>query len=656
MDENKNLVLKNEPFGEDQVSLALDDLEAYVGAKKYIDAKATDNQMWWMQRHWQVINERNVGVEADTSVGSAWLINSLLNKHADIMDSFPKPNVLPREEDDEEEAKALTSVIPSILEQNDYEQIYRQMGWDICIDGAAITGIFWDSTKHDGLGDIAINNVDIHNIFWKPGIQDIQESDKVFYVSLMDVDMARAKYPKIADKIGPSNGGKITKYIHNDNYDTSNMVEVIDMYYKKTELRPVELDGMDDEGNPTKVHVGDVPRTILHYACIIGDEIAFCSENEEGYENGFYEHGLFPFVIRRLFPVKDTPWGFGYLDIMKNAQKDIDKLDQAVIKNAMAKARPRWWVRKNSDFDPDKYANWDEEFVAIGSGDVGDNVKLMDVPDVPAGAISHLANKIEELKETSGNRDFSQGSTQAGVTAASAIAALQEAGSKLSRDINKELYRGSREEYFLVIELIRQYYSEPRSFRISDGKGGYEFLKFSNANIVAEDTPTALGIRHRRPVFDISVTAEKQSPFSRAAQNETAKELYGMGIFAPENDIPALECLDMMDFEGKDKVIQRVQENGVRIRMMESAMQLINQLSLMDPRIAQMAMQAGLVSPEQMAGMKTNMMEAQGAFRKPPARKDVGSAEDRAAANLKEGDNSQAAKARLRVAQSTAPR
>ena len=39
--------------------------------------------------------------------------------------------------------------------------------------------------------------------------------------------------------------------------------------------------------------------------------------------------------------------------------------------------------------------------------------------------------KIEELKETSGNRDFSQGSTASGVTAASAIAALQEAGSKL---------------------------------------------------------------------------------------------------------------------------------------------------------------------------------------------------------------------------------
>ena len=311
-DKNKdqNIVLDSTPFREEDVKRALADLEAYVGAKKFVDMKATENQQWWRQRHWSVLAEKNAGVEAKVGVGSAWLINSLLNKHADIMDSFPKPNVLPREANDEAEAKALTDVIPTILEQNDYEQVYRQMGWDICIDGAAITGVFWDSTKHEGLGDIAISNVDIHNLFWKPGIQDIQESDKVFYVSLQDADMVKARFPKIADKIGPNNSGKVTQYIHDDHYDTSQLIEVVDMYYKKTELKPVNLKGMDAEGNETAVHLYDVPRTILHYAVIIGDQLAFCSENEQGYEDGFYEHGQFPFVIRRLFPVKDSPWGF----------------------------------------------------------------------------------------------------------------------------------------------------------------------------------------------------------------------------------------------------------------------------------------------------------------------------------------------------------
>ena len=658
MKDNKqeNFILDDKRnFTQDDAKMALEELEVYKQGKISVDNKATENQLWWRLRHWQIINEVNEGEKQGVSVGSAWAVNSIINKHADMMDSFPAPNILPREADDELEAKALTEVIPAILAQNDYEEVYRNMAWDFAIDGAAITGVFWDSTKHDGMGDIAISNVDVHNIFWKPGINDLQESDKVYHVSLEDVDVLKKKWPKIADKIGPNEKWTITKYIHDDNIDTTNCAEVVEMYYKKTEMRPVDIEGMDEQGNPTKVHITDVPRPILHYAVIISGEIAFCSENEQGYENGYYEHGKYPFVIRRLFPVKDSPYGFGYLDIMKNPQKDIDKLDQAVIKNAIAKARPRYWGKKNANIDMSKFADWNEEIVEVGSGELGDAVRLIEVQDVPAGAINHLANKIDELKEVSNNRDFNQGGISGGVNAASAIAALQEAGSKTSRDLNKEIYRGCREEYYLVIELIRQFYTEPRSFRIDDGNGRFEFIYFSNANIVDEDRPTPDGfIRHRRPVFDIEVSAEKQSPFSRAAQNETIKELYGMGMFAPENAIPALTTIDAMQFEGKDRLMQKIQENATMLQQFNAAMQLIMNLSMQDPMIAQMAMQAGLTSPEMMADMA---MERQASQPQAPQKRDsVGTAEERAAANVKAGDNSQAAKARVRAANMTQPR
>ena len=617
MDDNKTTDLtldKHKKFGEEQTKKALWDLQEYVDGKKMVDLKATENQQWWRLRHWSVIGgETTEARKAGIEVGSAWAVNSLLNKHADIMDSFPKPNVLPREADDEIEADLLTEIIPAILEQNDYEQIYRQGGWDFCIDGANIKGVFWDTAKNDGLGDVTITNVDVHNLFWKPGIQDIQESDKVYHITIEDIDVARAKFPKIAKKIGPQDSGRVTRYIHDDNIDVSHCCEVVDMYYKRPILAPVYMDGIDVNGNPTRIKVHEIPRTVLHLAIFVNDELAFCSENEPGYENGFYEHSKFPFVIARLFPVKDSPWGFGYLDIMKHPQKDIDKLDQAIIKNALMRAKPRYWARKNANVNIDDFANWNMEIVEVGSGELGEAVRKIDVDDVPSGAMNHLVNKIDELKETSGNRDFSQGSTQSGVTAASAIAALQEAGSKLSRDINKELYRAERELYYMVIELIRQFYTEPRDFRVMDRNGDLRFVQYSNAGIVEQDTRLPDGsIRHRKPVFDIQVSAEKQSPFSRAAQNETAKELYGMGLFEPERAIPALACIDMMDFEGKDKVKQEIQQNAVMLQQYQAAMQLITQLAMSNPQIAAMAMQAGLTSPEQMAAMQTeSQMQAQ---------------------------------------------
>ena len=640
IDKNKDFVLRDDRnFSSDDAKKALMDLKEYSMGKKSIDNKATENQEWWKLRHWDVISgESNEGKKAGHDVGSAWAVNSLLNKHADMMDSFPRPNILPREADDEEEAKALTSIVPIILEQNEYEEVYRTMGWDAAIDGAAITGVFWDPSKRGGMGDISINNVDVHNLFWKPGVKDIQDSDKVFHVTLEDADTVRAKFPEIADRIGAEADGTVTEYIHDDYVDTSNSVPIVEMYYKKTVMQPVEIDGVGEDGRPTKVEAMKVPRTILHYAIIVSGEIAFCSENEPGYEQGYYNHGKYPFVIRRMFPIKDSPWGFGYLDIMKHPQKDIDKLDQAIIKNAMMKARPRYWVRKNAAINKQDFMNWENEIVEVASGELNENIRQIDVDTVPASAQNHLERKIDELKETSGNRDFSQGSTQSGVTAASAIAALQEAGSKLSRDINKELYRGSREEYYLVIELIRQFYTEPRSFRVNDGQGGYSFKTYDNKNIISKEG-------YRDVMFDITVTAEKQSPFSRAAQNETAKELYGLGLFDPNNSVPALVCLEMMDFEGKDKVVQMVQDNSTFMQQLQAATDLLAQAAQYDPALAQTAMEQGLIQPQGAMPMQNG-----GA----PMVDMKGTPEERAAGT--KTDNSLATQARLRAAETAVPK
>ena len=600
-------------FTPDKVSEVLQILHEYKDGKTTVDMKATENQEWWRLRHWNVIQGKTEAGKAKVEVGSAWAVNSILNKHADFMDSFPKANVLAREADDEEEAQILSKILPAIEEHTDAEQVYNTAGYDFLIDGTAITSVLWDPMAHDGMGDIKKTNVDIHNVFWQPGIEDIQQSKYFFDVSVADVNDVKLQYPDIADRIGGGKQGFITEYIHDDNINHQNDIEIINCYYKKLEMRPV-LINID----PQTVAQHLVPREILHMAIIIGDQCVFCSEDNPEYQDGFYKHGKYPYVFRKCFPVKDSPCGFGYLDIMKYPQRDIDKLDQAIMKNTMMKAKPRWWVKKNADINKEAFADWNEEIVEVGSGDLGSAVQQMDVDTLPAIVETHLEAKIDELKEISGNRDFSQGSTASGVTAASAIAALQEAGSKLSRDINKAMYRGSREEYYLEIELIRQFYTEPRTFRIDDGSGRYEYMDYSNVNIAPQDITTPEGTRHKKSIFDLEVSAEKQSPFSRASQNETAKELYQMGLFAPDNATSALVCLDMMEFEGKEKIKQQIQQNDAFMQQFQQMQQLIIQLS------PEAAVQMGLVDPNQ-------VMMAQNANNGATGVSEEGSAEDRAA-------------------------
>ena len=608
--------------------------EKYAKGKKSLDEKATANQKWWRGRHWSEIKKDNKSLEDAEKPTSAWLFNSIINKHADMMDNFPKPNVLPRSRNSQMDAEKLSKIVPVVLEQNGYQTTYSRKAYDYISDGTAITGVFWDNSKNDGMGDVAIRQIDIHNIFWKPGIEDIQESPEVFTVAAVDNKELVKMYPQMEDKVG--NDKTTVKYEADDSTDDSSMSEVVDWYYKVVEYEDVVI----DESGTTLPR----PKTILHYCKYCNGEVLYSSENE-GLENGFYQHGKFPFVFQVMFPIKDYPAGFGYIDVMKEPQKYIDVLDQLLADNAFKVGTERYFVRRSLGLNVDDFADYSKPFVEF-DGNLDDALKPIDTPTIPAFVLQYQTNKIEELKETSGNRDFSQGTTSGGVTAASAIAALQEAGSKLSRDMIRAAHNAFTEECYLVIELIRQFYTEPREFRIDDGKGGYEFVDYDNANIAAETS--ADGILKSKPIFDLQVTAEKKSPFSRAAQNEMAKELYSMGLFNPDMAEPALVCLDMMDFEGKDEIKKKVQDNSILIGRVQQMVGAIQAFDAAYPQFG-LAQVAGLQSE-----MQTQMPQQNKQSRRNSDVDTEGTPEERAAKT--EGEATRVANARKKTAEQTLAR
>ena len=263
-----------------------------------------------------------------------------------------------------------------------------------------------------------------------------------------------------------------------------------------------------------------------------------------------------------LFEDEGTPAGFGYLDLMKSAQSYIDRLDGALLKGALMAGKKRFFIRTDGSVNEEEFADWDRDFVHVFGGGLGeDSIREIQVAPPGEAYLAALSRKVEELKEVSGNRDFTQGGTTGGVTAASAIAALQEAGSKLSRDMLKGSYDAFCRLNTMVIELIRQFYREPRCFRILGGNGEAAFSDFS-ADMLHPGWQAGAEVMERRAAFDISVRAQKSSPFARISQNELAKEFYQMGFFQPENAQAALACMDMMDFEGKAAVMEKIRRTA----------------------------------------------------------------------------------------------
>ena len=537
-------------IGVEQIREANNTLQKYKQGKANLEQRIIDNEQWYKLRHWECMRDKKQQVQPT----SAWLFNSLANKHADAMDNFPSPNILPREEGDKGEAEMLSSIIPVILEQNDFEETYDNVQDYRLKSGTGVYGIFWDNEKMNGLGDISILKADLINLFWEPGITDIQRSRHLFHVELADNDLLEQEYPQLRGKLS-SSSIDLSKYVYDDTVDTSTKSAVVDWYYKKRQNG----------------------RNVLHYCKYVNDVVLFATENDpEMAERGWYDHGQYPFVFDPLFSMEGTPCGFGYIDVGKDTQAYIDRANQAIMQNMLANAKPRHFIRSDGSVNEAEYADTTKDFIHV-DGSLGQD-SILPVQGKPLNNvyIEVLHDKIDELKETTGNRDISTGGTTSGVTAASAIAAMQEAGSKLSRDNNKASYRAFRKVVLMVIELIRQFYDLPRCFRIVGENGTARFVEYSNANLQPQMQGIEMGVDmgYRLPLFDVEITAQKASPYSKMSQNELALQFFGAGFFNPQMSDQALACLEMMDFDRKQGIMQRIAQNGM---MYKAAMMMMQQ-------------------------------------------------------------------------------
>lgn len=548
------------PIGDEQVRKAQETLDRYKRGKVHLDERIIEAEDFWRLRRADKITVKGTGTKTDPRFAGAQTWNCVTSKHADAMDAYPEPNMRPRMKDDVEEAKRLTEVIPIVLERNGFRDVYSKIWWKKLKEGSAIYGVFWDGQAINGQGDIAVRVMDTLRLAWEPGITDIQDSANIFYETLVDNERLKEMYPELKDQFGKRNRA-IKRRHQDDNVDDTDKSVVVDWYYKKNGL--------------------------LHYCKYCGEVVLFATENEpEKYPRGMYDHGMYPFVVDVLFPVEDSIAGNGLYDVAKQTQEQIDTLNQAIVKNAAFGAKPRFFYRGEGGVNLEEFTDPEKDLVRV-DGSL-DETALRQIAVNPFSSIflELLNYKTEELKEVTGNRDVANGGSTSGVTAGAAIAALQESSGKLSRDSNAMSYEAFSRVINLVIELIRQFYTMPRWFMITGEGGEEEFVSYDNSKLQPQLQAETGG--YRLPVFDIKVSAQKATPYTKMAQNELALQLLGAGFFTPGNERQSLSCLDMMDFDGKDDVRESIERNDMVMQTAMLALQMARRYEpALVPQIAQ---------------------------------------------------------------------
>ena len=268
-----------------------------------------------------------------------------------------------------------------------------------------------------------------------------------------------------------------------------------------------------------------------------------------------------------------------------------------------------------------------------------------------------LTQKIEELKFVTGNTDIQNGGTPSGVTAASAIVALKEDSGRSSKDSTKAAYRAYSKIVTKVIERIRQFYDIQRQFRITGNNGEEQFVSYDNSGIRPIPMPGGMGMEDgfRLPAFDIDVRAQRENAYTKMSQNEMALQFYNSGMFNPQMTDQVVMCMDMMEFKGKDELIQKLKQNGG----MQEALMQVGQIALelaekYDPAYAdKLAMTLQGIAGDQMA---MAVMQSRSAGRGVPAQEsETAKATDAIKQGTPAGENPIVSRARERSETASRP-
>ena len=578
-------------IGAEQLRKFTEILEEYKSGKVHTEKRILASENWWKLRN--SIEERkdskalaNDGFKAV----SGWLHNVIVSKHADAMKAYPEPNILPREQSDKGEASMLTAIIPCVLEQNHFEKTYSDAMWQKLKTGTGLYKVVWDSGKLNGLGDIHVEQVNLLNVYWEPGVTDIQKSRYFFHTELWDKDVLEEQIPQLRGKL---NGQSFisTKFLYDDNVKTENKHTVIEVYYHKYVMG----------------------KNTLQYVRYVGDQVIYATENETQRptredvdpltgqpmmveagpsiaERGLYDHGKYPYFFDALYPIEGSPCGYGFVDLCRNPQTEIDMLKTAMVKNAMVGSVPRYFSRIDGNINEEEFLDTTKPVVHVNGNVDEATIRKIEHSPLDGMYVNLLDRSIDELRETSGNTEAATGSTPGAVTAASGIAALQEAAGKTSADSTQASYRVFMEIVDMCIELIRQFYDMPRKFRILGQYGMERYVTYTNEGIQPQHQGNDFGqdMGYRLPVFDIKVSAQKKNVYTKVAQNELALQFFQLGFFNPQMTDQSLMCLEMMDFDDKDIIMQKISQMGTMFQKLTQYMQLaLNLAQMVDPMLAE---------------------------------------------------------------------
>ena len=478
-------------------------------------SRLEENERMYLGKHWE-----DMGGSTDIQPMTPVIQSTVENLKADLMDNFPEAVIQPESPLDREVAEVINALVRQNHDAMGYRKEYRSLAHDLLVGGYCVQEVGYDPKANRDLGGAFIRYVNSHNILIDPQVTDIQDGRAVFKIMPRTIAWLEQRYPEKQGKF--QQDGYAMKEDEKLKFDKTKSVLMLEYWWR--EYR-------DD-------------RWQVHMALLAGRQLLEDSRTEK--PDGYFSVGEYPFVVTTLYRRKNSALGYGVPDSFGRLQQYSDKLDQIALKNAAMSSHNKLLVTDASGFDAEDLADWARE---VHRGENLSGVTWFPTPPLPAYIVQAPSLLRQSVKEESGANDFSRGNTASGVTAASAIAALQEMSSKRSRMIAQQMQEAFKDAVRYEIEFEREFNVLPREVLLTvDGEqktATFESAMLSRRTANGNDVPIE---------FFISIKVQRENRWSVAAHNELILQMTQLGVLQPA------QATELMVFEGKEELLGKTRQ------------------------------------------------------------------------------------------------
>lgn len=509
------------------------------------------------------------------------IASTIENIKADMIDDVPEVMLTPDWAAVDVSAKVLTRVANQQLKENHFTK-----DWSLSVHDALVGGWFVWETGYDpdicnGRGGAFIRYQVNKNMLFDPEAPNIQDGRGVFKLSRKPKDWFLQRFPEQAafmvdDTDIPA---------EHDRYNDSTVPQQNDGRYRLIEFWVREYDP-------------ETGRYMVHFVQLAGRQVLFCSAST--HPDGYYAHGLYPFVVVPLFPRKGSPLGYGIVDLFKDAQRYCDKLDQLILINSFLAGRNRMLVSRNAGVDKAEVTDWSKD--VIDGDQVSDAfIRWMPTAPLPAYVFNYVAATRQSIKQESGANDQSRGQTGNSVTAASAITKLQEMSTKRSRMETVIMHEAFQTAMSMVLEVMREFDSTPRRVPITVGGVVYEYLysrktiKLVSVNgkeATGDDLKSIVGVsveNNLEKEYPIGYYVDVKSAVQTTYQKMEANEVLLTFMKTLQGNVDPVIMLEAFEMDNIEQILDTVRraQNGGMVKLQRDLAQAVETIKQQSSMIAE---------------------------------------------------------------------